>query len=516
MSARRTASLVCGVALVAAAAAGASPKWALPVQISSPDRALGPNLAADARGDALVVWDQEVGSVCPSDPAALECIHVVSAVSRTHGSASWTAPLDIRHPGVGSRPRAAIAPSGNAAILFVHDIGADRVVQATYRHGFDGAWPEPNDISDSVHEVRTHAVAMDAADDVVGAWAERTDTGVVVRAASRDAASGVWGSAMPLSQGGNVTAGPALAVTASGEALAAWVEDGNVRVASGQAAAGSWGGSVAISGGAAVNGEPSLAVNAAGDAAVVWSGPGAVRAAFRPHGAGWTAASTVATAPGNGDEQPSIGVDAAGNAVAVWLAGTVRAAAWRRASSTWSAAVDLSAAGAGDPRVAVNPAGDAVALWSAATTHVLRAALRPAASGDWRRKVNVSAGPATSIPSVALNSDGSAIAVWNRNPSGTAFTVEAADLRAGGPFLTQIVIPARARVGASALFSVVPVPWAVPLVGKPVWHFGDGKSVAAFRVKRAYAKAGRYTVTISASDAAGGTSTTSATIVVTA
>jgi hypothetical protein len=120
-----------GTVLLLGTAAAGAPTWGAPVQISTGDRALGPELALNASGDGLVVWDQEVGSECPTSPAALSCIHIVEAATRGHGSATWSAPTEIARPGVGSRPRAAIDPNGNAAIVWVHDIGRDQVLQAT-------------------------------------------------------------------------------------------------------------------------------------------------------------------------------------------------------------------------------------------------------------------------------------------------------------------------------------------------------------------------------------------------
>jgi hypothetical protein len=514
VNARTAIVVLVALVLVSTPSGAASPTWSVATQVSAPDRALVPELATNPAGDALAVWDQEVGSVCPTDPAALACVHIVTAATRMHGAGGWSAPLEIRRPGIGSRPRAGIDPNGNAAILLVHDIGADRVVQASFRRGFGGQWPEPNDLSESVHEVRAHDVALDASGNVVAAWAERTDTGVVIEAESRDAASGVWGAPVRLWHGGNVTGGPALAVTPAGEAVAAWVEDGTVRVASGQAASGSWNGAVVIPASDPATGDPDLAVNPAGDGVVVWSASGSVRAAFRPHGSGWSAAATVAPLSGAPDAHARVGIDAAGNAVAVWVAGSVRSAARMGTAGTWSATVALTAAGASEPDVAVNPAGDAVAVWVGATTHWLRSGLRPAASGIWRRKVNLSLGPNATSPRVAIDAGGNAVALWDRNPAGTAIGVESAELRASGPFLAQLVIPPQPRAGVSSLYSVTPIRWTAPLVGKPTWRFGDGKTVSAFRVTRAYARAGRYTVTISATDAAGGTSTTGATVVV--
>jgi hypothetical protein len=40
-------------------------------------------------------------------------------------------------------------------------------LQATLRHGLTGDFPNPNDLSDSVLEIRSHHIALDASGDAV-------------------------------------------------------------------------------------------------------------------------------------------------------------------------------------------------------------------------------------------------------------------------------------------------------------------------------------------------------------
>jgi hypothetical protein len=112
--------------------------------------------------------------------------------------------------------------------------------------------------------------------------------------------------------------------------------------------------------------------------------------------------------------------------------------------------------------------------------------------------------------SVASN----AIAVWNQSSS-QRVVVESSVLAGSGPVLAGMTVPKRAIVvGARARFSVRPVAWAAPLVGEPLWRFGDGGSLTGARVVHAYRRTGRYTLSVSQADAAGGVSTATATIAV--
>src|SRR5512132_1071245 len=100
----RLALLLLAASLLFAAGAAGAPAWLTAVSISGGDRALGPELALNGSGDALVVWDQEVGADCPTMPASPSCVHVVTASARGPGSTSWGPPLEIARPGVGARP----------------------------------------------------------------------------------------------------------------------------------------------------------------------------------------------------------------------------------------------------------------------------------------------------------------------------------------------------------------------------------------------------------------------------
>ena len=63
------------------------------------------------------------------------------------------------------------------------------------------------------------------------------------------------------------------------------------------------------------------------------------------------------------------------------------------------------------------------------------------------------------------------------------------------------------RVGATASFTVARRPWASPLAGAPLWHFGDGKTATGTHVTHVYKATGSFTVTVSQGDASGAKST---------
>ena len=495
--------------LVLAQVAGSAPAWQAPVRLSPTDRTLGPELGVNPAGDAVVVWDHEQGADCPTQPASLSCIHIVEAATRPRGASAWQTPVEVSRPGIGAAPKVALDPSGAAAIVWIHDIGQDRVLQATIRPAGAQSWPNANDLSGSPLEIRNHDVGMDAGGNAVAVWAQRDVDRFYVVGDLRPAAGGVWFAPVALSSlSSNATSGPSLALVPSGAALVAWIDGGAVRVAGGQAATGTWDQALTpATGGSGADTDVAVALNSAGDALLAWSwrrsatGPAIVQAAFRPAGGNWGAAFDLGTA-GTGRSHVQAAVNQAGGAAVVWLDGTtLRGAGRARSTGTWSAAAAIATnvADSGG-RIAMNASGNAVAVWANKATGAIRAALR-AAGGAWRPPVRVSS-PSSSAARVALDGSSRAVAVWNRTNAEVVLT-ETADLVPNGPLVTSITAPTNSRVGATVRFAVTARAWAAPLAGAPLWRFGDGRSANGTHVSHVYRSAGTYTVTVSQGDSSG-------------
>lgn len=505
--------------LVSAAALlfGTAPTWQVPVRLSPSDRALGPEIGLNAAGDAVVVWDHEQGADCPTQPASLSCIHIVEAASRAHGSTAWQAPVEIARPGIGAAPKVALDANGAAAIVWIHDIGADRVLQATIRSPGAATWPNANDLSGTPIRIQNHDVGMDAGGNAVAVWAQRDDADHwYVVGDLRPAAGGVWLAPIAFSSTASIaTSGPSLSLVPSGEMLVAWIDGGAVRVVSGHAPAGTWDQTLTpATGGVGPDTDVSVAMNTAGDAILAWSwrrsttGPAIVQASFRPGGGNWGAAVNLGTAD-TGRSHVQTAINTVGGAAVVWLDGTSLRGAGRSASTgNWSAPAPIATNVADSgTRVAMNPRGNAVAMWANKSTGAIRASVRPAGSA-WQPPVRVSS-PSSSDVRVAIDAASRAIAVWNR-----ANITEAVDLAPNGPVLTSVIIPGRARVGASATFKATAHAWAAPLAGVSQWRFGDSRSATGANVRHVYQSAGTFAVTVSRSDTTGSKSTASKRIVV--
>lgn len=171
---------------------------------------------------------------------------------------------------------------------------------------------------------------------------------------------------------------------------------------------------------------PAVAVDASGNAMAVWAElVGARRdvwaSRYTPR-SGWSTPELIEREPGNA-ESPDVAIDAAGNAVAVWVQqdGT-RYNVWtnRHTSAGWGLAQLLEADDRGDaasPRIATDATGRTLATWaqSDGTRYNVWASLYTAASG-WRSPQPLDPVGAYSANNVssAFDANGNATVIWSQ------------------------------------------------------------------------------------------------------
>jgi PKD domain len=306
----------------------------------------------------------------------------------------------------------------------------------------------------------------------------------------------------------------------------------------------------------------SVAIDAAGNAYAVWlnapvgatSAP-AIRAAFKPAGGGWQTPVDLFTLPLNASpSHPTLAMDARGDAVLAWSeeSGGIFVS-HRRAGSAWSAPVRFEG-DFGQVAALIDDRGDALVSWATDLGTVGHLARYSSASGHWSRPQAVSPSllPSALAPNgnaVALSAEGSTLqtalkparsASWSEPIQLTTVTdpetlatvafdarnhalalldepesnVFVYDLGGSGPIITSLITPSRAIAHRRARFSVGAFPWDSPLRGKPRWSFGDGGSAKGTIVSHTYVRPRRYSVSVTARDAAGGVTTASATVLV--
>jgi hypothetical protein len=238
--------------------------------------------------------------------------------------------------------------------------------------------------------------------------------------------------------------------------------------------------------------EQQVAFDPGGDAVVVWKDATlpytTIFASARAPGGSFSAPQALSEA-GEDASRPDVAIDAHGDAIAVWLRSDGShervQAAYRAAGGSFGTPQTLSVAGAEaeQPRVAMNGAGEAVAVWSvSAGGQAEIQAATAAPGGSFGAPVDLSGLPSTvSVPQVALDSHGDAIAVWD-GWDGANIRIEAAVRPAGGSFgAPQYLSPA----GSNADVPQVAFDSAGDALA--VWRF-DGSPAST--VQAAYRPAG--------------------------
>jgi hypothetical protein len=268
---------------------------------------------------------------------------------------------------------------------------------------------------------------------------------------------------------------------------------------------------------------PQVAVDPAGDALAVWSRSNGsntiVQSAVRPAGGAWQAPVDLSAVAQNARD-PQLAVDPAGEAIAVWSrydgSNTIVEVASRPPGASWQPAQALSASGqsAESPQLAVDPAGEATAVWSRSngSNTIVQSAVRPA-GGAWQAPVDLSAvGASAFTPGAAFDAEGDAVAIWARF-DGSASIVQGAGYDAAGPRLHSLRIPSAGTVNQPLAFSVAPFDVWSPLAST-TWILGDGSSAAGPNPSHAYSRPGNYTVTVTATDAVGNSTTASGVVAI--
>jgi len=191
--------------------------------------------------------------------------------------------------------------------------------------------------------------------------------------------------------------------------------------------------------GTAWQGQPSLAVDPDGNAYAVWSDvrSGAweydIYSSFRPVGGSWGPNVKVNDDPASYDGQwnPSIAVDPSGNAYAVWedqrwapVATTSTYFSYRPSGGSWGPNVKVTDGRslAVDPSIAVDSNGNAFAVWTDYRhgDANIYFSYRPA-GGDWGTSVMINDDPPGVLerdPSIAVDPAGNASAVWEDRRKG--------------------------------------------------------------------------------------------------
>jgi hypothetical protein len=245
--------------IVQAALQRAAGTWAAPEAVSQPgldvDR---PEVALDARGNGVAVWQSSDGSNS-----------VVEAATRT-AAGSWTAFQRLSSPGDAERPQVGVDASGEAVAVWSFRSANVRVEAAVRSPG--GGWSAAQTLSSPGADALQPWLAVNPRGDAIAAWRSFDGRTSVIRTTSRKR-GGAWGAVQDISPRSPDLGAPKIALDAAGNAVAVWrgLRSARERIQTARhPARGAWSDPKLISSGAAEADLPDVALDPAGNGAAIW------------------------------------------------------------------------------------------------------------------------------------------------------------------------------------------------------------------------------------------------------
>jgi hypothetical protein len=513
----RSLFLALVIGLLLAAPAEAVPQWLAPVQVADGGQTnIEGNIAVAPNGTTLAVSDliggeervrarlrrpgEAFGQIFDLSPAGVVASNPSVAVdqqgnftvawleapnSQVHAArlpAGAGAFADFQTVSTGnptSTPVVGVGGNGTAVIAYFQD----NVIKAAIRPSAPGQFLPATAISGVTSE--PPEVAVDDGGNAIIAWSRDTGDRDLVEVSERPAGGGFPPPAMARILSTNVathrSTGPALAMVPDGRALVLWTH----RIGAG-----------------------SPEVQYSERTGTTWSSP------------------QLASKPTEAARLPDVAVAANGAAVASWIADVgsvdVVQGAVRAPGQAFGDYRNFPSTTVGVPEVEGNRAGDAFVAWNGFMGEAILGVRRPA-GGDFGSVDTVALGtqgaamPAISLflQNFAVDDQGNATALWqlSTNPGGTfVFRLEAASFDAVAPTL-NVSVPGTGNPGAAiGMAAAASDRLSAPAIA---WSFGDGSAATGPAVSHAYAAPGAYSVMVTATDAAGNSTSLSTSVAIT-
>ena len=416
--------------------AAISTTWSTNVQVNDDTVTAGqsyPAIAVDPSGNAYAVWEDGRGG----NPDIYFATRPVSGV--------WGANVrvddDVSGAASQGEPAITVDPGGNAYAVWQDKRSGNGDIYFAYRPAGED-WGTNVKVNDDLGtaEQRSPAIAVDASGNAYVVWEDYRNSSLDIYFAYRPT-GGSWGTNVKVNDdiGTEHQWGPTIAVDSTGNAYAVWDDyrngDYDVYFAY-RPAGGNWGSSIQINDGDGWGVASTIAVDASGNAYAIWvdfrNGNPDIYFAYRATiSTTWSANVRVDDDPGTaGQYSPAVAVDASGNAYAAWSDGRNNDGiyfAYRPAGGDWETNIrvndDPGTAWQSNSAIAVDASSNAYAVWTDTRNgnRDIYFAYRPA-SGAWGTNVRVNddTGSADqSVPAIAVDASGNAYVVWVDNSYGT-------------------------------------------------------------------------------------------------
>jgi hypothetical protein len=333
--------------------------------------------------------------------------------------------VEPMHHHSAEEPQIALDAKGDAVAVWLYNSEGVEAIYASVRPASTGIWGAPVKLS-TYEIVNGPHVAVDAEGEAVVIWEASNDHGAsyIVQAATGSASTGTWQPAVNVSPASQISRGAELAVNAKGEAVTVWENTTGAVVEGAVGSAGAWQKPTDISGASPDARSPQVTIDSYGDAVAVWEAYDGkyefIQGSTRPAGESWQAPVTLSASEEDA-RFPQVASDASGDVLGVWNNSTnqtVQSALGSAVSGTWGGLVNVSAPGSGPAghqvSLAVNARGAAIASWGSETPKELgQAASGSAVTGQWQTPTAFTpSGERVNNSRVAIDPQGDALAVW--------------------------------------------------------------------------------------------------------
>jgi hypothetical protein len=442
-------------------AAAMSAVWSGPVTASPLGSFVSePEVAIDARGDAVAAWNEQKGLGGSSLVVAL----------RAAGADAWSAPqrlYGLTDEATTFDPQLAVAPSGAAVVAWQQlPASGPPTIAAACRESADAAWSHPAVLATGFLTT-SNELGIDDRGSATLVFLAGTGRRQTVDASSLDtcARGGTWTAPLVLGRTSSEVAEPAVAVSAAGESVAVWSAfrrrpralgpgvggayrfDSWVEATVRPAGTDRWRRPVRLGRetqfiydadfGASPDG-PQIAVDSSGAGIAVWEhNPRGQRlvadaATLNPARSAWEERGTVATTEAI---SPRVASSPTGWVTLAWETGSSRLAT-RSGPVTgccWTAVTTFPGARSSFDYDLALVAGPhrAAAIGYSQNKRPVEVAVHPQGSGGWQRPVPIGLGPGHDrtdpiMQALAVGADGGLLTAWTQEfPSTTPSLLDA-------------------------------------------------------------------------------------------
>lgn len=390
--------------------------------------------AMDASGNAFAIWIQrdEVGKLNQSI--------WVNRYSASTGAWSTSAPLDTQVDGGVIEPQIAMDAKGNAMAVWRQYLGTAPGIYAK-RYVAGSGWGDDVRIAGTeLIAVSQPQVDLDAAGNAFAVWTQNQDkasrSGIRVWARHFDATSGAWGDAVPIESSGEligeVSSTPQVSADASGTVVVVWtrltlIENGVGSIWSNRFDGQAWGSAVPVETQAGDAGGPSIAMDGKGNALALWVQSDGTQYniwANRYKSANHAWGEPVQVSSKGSAYSPQAAFDPAGNAMAVWAQKNAThlyeesARQMDAGTGAWGAVASLgqSVGFAQAPQIAMDASGNAIAVWVYWDGSHNSVFSNSTSAGSWGSATPLESEPdryhGSSGVRIAMNASGAATVVW--------------------------------------------------------------------------------------------------------